>query len=97
MGREDDFELSRSDDEEEIVFTPAEHHESFNTEKAKAIVVLVAGCLANGTLTYLLIIHSHSILKGGPGLGIDLNHVLLAYAAAMGLIIRWAYPPKEKK
>lgn len=96
MGGEDNYELSRSDAEEEIVFTPAEHCEESQLEKRKGQVVLFSGCTMNATVSAVVIMHAWSISNGGPGLGIDLNHVLIAYSAAMGLIFRWAYPPKKE-
>lgn len=97
MGGENNYELSRSDDEEEVVFTPAEHCEESELERRKGQVVLFSGCTMNVTVSILLFMHSWSTMNGGPGLGIDLNHVLIAYSAAMGLIFRWAYPPKKDK
>jgi hypothetical protein len=96
--RKEDHDLSIHEDEE-VVFT-AEHcdDQEANLEiaKAKGRVVLVAGVSACVTVSALAIMQAYSIMKGGNGIGIDLNHILLAYLAGMAMVYKWAFPKDDK-
>ena len=95
MDRESKKHDLNTGEDEEIEFC-VERGETFDTEKAKGLVVLCAGCSACVTVTALAIMQGYSVMKGGPGIGIDLNHILLAYLAGMAMVYKWAFPSKEK-
>jgi len=96
MDRESETHDLSTGEDQEIVFS-AEHHENFDTDKAKSYVVLGAGLCACLTVSALAIMQGYSVMRGGPGIGVDLNHILIGYAAGLAMIYKWAFAKEGDK
>ena len=59
-------------------------------------VVLAAGYGAVLIIFAILGLHYHAFLRGAQT-GIDINHVMIAALALLGVIIYWAFPKAGKK